>query len=204
METNEQTEKIVNEVVERAKEQFNSGGEVAEQKVLTDVTGAIEKQYEKSRNDLATNEEFIKATDFVVKKGAEAKIRQDSLAILKQEQLNDLADYYLKCEKEKLEFRKKKEKKLIIEDVKADIAQKKIETLKKRYGYMYKDGEEFIPSKSYNRQREIVNWWNGLSDNIKKTIKGVLKVAIWCGIGVLVVVLGKRVIQWIIENVKMN
>lgn len=202
METNEQTEKIVNAVVEKAKEQFNSGE--VEQKVLTDVTGAIEKQYEKSRNDLATNEEFIKATDFVVKKGAEAKIRQDSLAILKQEQLNDLADYYLKCEKEKLEFRKKKEKKLILEDVKADIAQKKIETLKKRYGYMYKDDEEFIPSKSYNRQRELVNWWNGLSDNIKKTIKGVLKVVVWCGIGVLVVVLGRRVIRWIIENVKMN
>jgi hypothetical protein len=69
---------------------------------------------------------------------------------------------------------------------------------------MYKDGEEFIPSKSYNRQREIVNWWNGLSDNIKKTIKGVLKVAIWCGIGVLIFVLGRRGIQWIIENVKMN
>ena len=69
---------------------------------------------------------------------------------------------------------------------------------------MYEDGEPFIPSKSYNRQREIVNWWNGLSDNIKKTIKGVLKVVIWCGIGVLVFVLGRRVIQWIIENVKMN
>lgn len=203
METNEQTEKIVNAVVEQAKEQFNSG-EVTEQKVLTDVTGAIEKQYEKSRNDLATNEEFIKATDFVVKKGAEAKIRQDSLAILKQEQLNDLADYYLKCEKEKLEFRKKKEKKLIIEDVKADIAQKKIETLKKRYGYMYKEGEEFIPSKSYNRQREIVNWWNGLSVNVKKTLKGIFRIAFWCGFGVLAFVLGRRGIQWIIENVKLN
>lgn len=203
METNEQTEKIVNAVVEQAKEQFNSG-EVAEQKVLTDVTGAIEKQYEKSRNDLATNEEFIKATDFVVKKGAEAKIRQDSLAILKQEQLNDLADYYLKCEKEKLEFRKKKEKKLILEDIKAELVQKKIEILKKKYGYMYKENEPFIPSKSYNRQRYLVNWWNGLSINVKKTIKGLFRIAIWGTIAVLGFTIGRRVLLWIMENVKFN
>ena len=204
METNEQTEKIVNEVVERAKEQFNSGGEVAEQKVLTDVADTIEKQYEKNRNELATKDDFIGLTEEITERSAKAKLGEDMLAVMSQEHKNALSAYALDCEKKKLEFRTKKEKKLILEDVKADIAQKKIETLKKRYGYMYKDGEEFIPSKSYNRQREIVNWWNGLSDNIKKTIKGVLKVAIWCGIGVLVFVLGRRVMLWIIENVELN
>lgn len=203
METNEQTEKIVNEVVEKAKEQFNST-DVVEQKVLTDVATTIEKQYEKNRNELATKDDFIGLTEEITERSAKAKLGEDMLAVMNQEHKNALSAYALDCEKKKLEFRTKKEKKLILEDVKADIAQKKIETLKKRYGYMYKDDEEFIPSKSYNRQRELVNWWNGLSDNIKKTIKGVLKVVIWCGIGVLVFVLGRRVIQWIINNVKMN
>ena len=204
METNEQTEKIVNEVVERAKEQFNTSGEVVEQKGLMNVAETIEKQYKKSCDDLATSEDFIKATDFVVKQGAEIKIDQDKLLILQQEQLNDLAEYYVKCEKEKLEFRKKKEKKLILEEVKADIVQKKIEILKKKYGYMYKENEQFIPSKSYNRQRELVNWWNGLSVNVKKTIKGIFRIAFWGAIAVLGFTVGRRVLLWIMENVKFN
>ena len=204
METNEQTEKIVNEVVEKAKEQFNSSGEIVEQKVLTDVADTIEKQYEKNRNELATKDEFIGLTEEITERSAKAKLGEDMLAVMNQEHKNALSAYALDCEKKKLEFRTKKEKKLILEDVKADIAKKKIETLEKRYGYMYKEGEEFIPSKSYNRHREIVNWWNGLSVNVKKTIKGITRVLVWCGIGVLVFVLGKRGIQWIIENVKFN
>ena len=204
METNEQTEKIVNAVVEKAKEQFNSAGEVAEQKVLNDVADTIEKQYEKNRNELAKKEDFIGLTEEITQRSAKAKLGEDMLAVMTQEHKNALSAYALDCEKKKLEFRTKKEKKLILEDVKADIAQKKVETLKKRYGYMYKENEEFIPSKSYNRQREIVNWWNGLSDNIKKTIKGILKVCFWGGLAVLVIVLGRRVVQWVIENVKMN
>lgn len=203
METNEQTEKIVNAVVEKAKEEFNNA-EVVEQKVLTDVADTIEKQYEKNRNELAKKEDFVGLTEEITERSAKAKLGEDMLAVMSQEHKNALSAYALDCEKKKLEFRTKKEKKLILEDVKADIAQKKVETLKKRYGYMYKEGEEFIPSKSYNRQREIVNWWNGLSVNVKKTIKGITRVLIWCGIGVLVFVLGKRGIQWIIENVKFN
>lgn len=203
METNEQTEKIVNAVVEKAKEQFNSG-EVAEQKVLTDVADTIEKQYEKNRNELAKKDEFVGLTEEITERSAKAKLGEDMLAVMSQEHKNALSAYALDCEKKKLEFRTKKEKKLILEDVKADIAQKKIETLKKRYGYMYKENEEFIPSKSYNRQREIVNWWNGLSVNVKKTLKGIFRIAFWCGFGVLAFVLGRRAIQWIIENVKFN
>jgi hypothetical protein len=203
METNEQTEKIVNAVLEQAKEQFNNN-QVVEQKVLTDVADTIEKQYEKNRNELATKEEFIGLTEEITERSAKAKLGEDMLAVMSQEHKNALSAYALDCEKQKLEFRTKKEKKLILEDVKADIAKKKIETLEKRYGYMYEDGEPFIPSKSYNRQREIVNWWNGLSDNIKKAIKGVLKVCFWGGVIVLTVILGKRVVQWIIENVKFN
>ena len=204
METNEQTEKIVNEVVEKAKEQFNSSGDIAEQKVLTDVATTIEKQYEKNRNELATKDEFIGLTEEITERSAKAKLGEDMLAVMSQEHKNALSAYALDCEKKKLEFRTKKEKKLILEDVKADIAKKKIETLEKRYGYMYKEDEAFIPSKSYNRQRELVNWWNGLSVNVKRTIKGITRVLFWCGVGVLVFVLGKRGIQWIIENVKFN
>ena len=129
METNEQTEKIVNAVVEKAKEQFNNGGEVAEQKVLNDVADTIEKQYEKNRNELAKKEDFIGLTEEITQRSAKAKLGEDMLAVMTQEHKNALSAYARECEKKKLEFRTKKEKKLILEDVKADIAQKKVETL---------------------------------------------------------------------------
>ena len=202
METNEQTEKIVNAVVEKAKEQFNSGE--VEQKVLTDVADTIEKQYEKNRNELATKEDFIGLTEEITERSAKAKLGEDMLAVMSQEHKNALSAYALDCEKKKLEFRTKKEKKLILEDIKADLVQKKIEILKKKYGYMYKENEPFIPSKSYNRQRELVNWWNGLSINVKKTIKGLFRVAIWGAIAVLGVTIGRRALLWLMENVKFN
>lgn len=203
METNEQTEKIVNEVVEKAKEQFNST-DVVEQKVLTDVATTIEKQYEKNRSELATKDDFIGLTEEITERSAKAKLGEDMLAVMNQEHKNALSAYALDCEKKKLEFRTKKEKKLILEDIKADLVRKKIEILEKKYGHLYKENEVFIPSKSYNQYRALVTWWDGLSINIKKTIKGMLRVCFWGGVAVLIVVLGRRVVQWLLENVNFK
>jgi hypothetical protein len=150
----------------------------------TNVGDIIKQQYDKKTNELAADENFQRLTQEVIQRQAKAKLSEDMLAVLDKEHKNELSQYYLKCEKEKLQFRKKKEKKIIIEEVRSEVFAKKLENLKRRYGYLYKkdsNGEpiDFIPSKSYNRQRELTNWWNGLGDNFKRIVKGTFKILIW-------------------------
>lgn len=171
---------------------------------LVDIQEQIEEQYRKNQNELSTNQDFVKLTQEVTERNVKAKLAQDMLDILDIEQKNELQAYILKCEKEKLEFKKKKEKKVIIQEVKADISNRKIEALKKRYGYMYKEGEEFIPNKFHNITREITNWWNGTGDNFKKIVKGVLKVFFWGAVAILVIKVGSHLVQWIAENANLN
>lgn len=162
----------------------------------------VETQYQKDKEELVNDEKFQETSKNIVTKSAEIKMQEDLLNLLNQKQKNDLAQYALECEKSKLEYRKKKEKDVILADVKAEIANKKIETLWKRYGYMYKDRKDFIPNKSYNRQKEIANWWNGTSDNFKKVVRGTFKFVFWAGFISLAVILGYRVFSWIVENTK--
>lgn len=171
---------------------------------LVDIQEQIEEQYRKGQNELSANQDFVKLTQEVVERNAKAKLGQDMLGILEKEQKNELQAYILKCEKEKLDFKKKKEKKVIIEEVKADISNRKIEALKKRYGYMYKENEEFIPNKFHNITREVSNWWNGTSDNFKKIVKGVLKVFFWGAVAILVIKVGSHLVEWIANNARLD
>lgn len=164
------------------------------------TTDIVKSQYEKDKQELANNEKFQQVSKDIINKSAEIQMQSDLLALLSQKQKNDLAQYALDCEKDKLEFRKKKEKGVILEEVKAEISNKKIDALWNRYGYMYKDRKDFIPNKAYNRQKEIANWWNGTSDNFKKIVKGTCKIILWAGIISLVCLLGYRAFKWIAEN----
>lgn len=174
----------------------------------TNVGDIIKQQYDKKTNELATNEDFQSLTQQVIERQAKAQLSEDMLAVLNQEHKNELSQYLLNCEKEKLRFRKKKEKKIIIEEVRSEVFAKKLENLKRRYGYLYKkdsNGEpiDFIPSKSYNRQREVVNWWNGLGENFKRIIKGTLKILFWGCFLVLVVVVGYDLLKWVTTNISI-
>lgn len=171
---------------------------------LVDIQEQIEEQYRKNQNELSTNQDFVKLTQEVTDRNAKVKLAKDMLDILDKERKNELQAYILQCEKEKLDFKKKKEKKVIIEEVKADISNRKIEALKKRYGYMYKENEEFIPNKFHNITREISNWWNGTSDNFKKIVKGVLKVFFWGAVAILVIKVGSHLVEWIANNARLD
>lgn len=162
----------------------------------------VQNQYEKDKQSLSNDEKFKEVSKNIITKSAEVKMQGDMLALLNQKQKNDLAQYALECEKQKLDYRKKKEKAVVLADVKAEIANKKIETLWKRYGYLYKDRKDFIPSKSANMQKEIANWWNGTSDNFKKIVKGGIKILLWSGLIVLIGLVGYRIIMWIAKNTK--
>lgn len=165
----------------------------------------IKSEYETNKKELAKNEDFKRLANEIVARSAKAELTKDMLAILNEEQRNELSAYYLQCEKQKLNFRKKKEKGVIIEEVNAEISEKKIEALKKRYGYLYEKDENgqpknFIANKAVNKYKEFCNWWDGTTDGFKRVVKGFLKAFLWIGIGALVVLLGYRFFEWVAEN----
>lgn len=165
----------------------------------------IQTEYDRAKQGLQTNEDFKKLTNEIVVRSAKAELSKDMLAILTEEQKNELTAYMLECEKGKLAYRKKQEKKVIIEEVRAEVSNKKIEALKKRYGYLYPKDEKgepigFVANKAVNKYKEFCNWWDGTTDGFKRIVKGSLKVLLWAGVSVLVVIVGYRALKWVSDN----
>lgn len=165
----------------------------------------IQNEYDRAKQGLQNNNDFKNLTNEIVVRSAKAELSKDMLEILSQEQRNELSAYLLECEKAKLSYRKKQEKKVIIEEVKAEVSNKKIEALKKRYGYLYQkdqNGEPigFIANKAVNKYKEFCNWWDGTTDGFKRIVKGSLKVLLWTGILTLVGIVGYRALKWVADN----
>ena len=176
--------------------------ELETSKVSDLVKAEIENQYAQNTSALTQSEDFKNLTQEIVKRKAQADLSKDMLEVLNEEQKNALAKFVLDCEKEKLEFRKKKEKKIIIEEIKADLFNKKVEALKKKYGYLYKRDENgdligFVPNKAYNKYASFCNWWANTTDGFKKIVKGTLKVVFWVGVAGLAIVIGYNLFDWI-------
>ena len=176
--------------------------ELETSKVSDLVKAEIENQYAQNTSALTQSEDFKTLTQEIVKRKAQADLSKDMLEVLNEEQKNALAKFVLDCEKEKLEFRKKKEKKIIIEEIKADLFNKKVEALKKKYGYLYKRDENgdligFVPNKMYNKYASFCNWWANTTDGFKKIVKGTLKVVFWVGVAGLAIVIGYNLFEWI-------
>lgn len=165
----------------------------------------IQSEYDRAKQGLQNNNDFKSLTNEIVIRSAKAELSKDMLEILTQEQKNELSAYLLECEKQKLSYRKKQEKKVIIEEVKAEVSNKKIEALKKRYGYLYpkdNDGQPvgFIANKAVNKYKEFCNWWDGTTDSFKRLVKGSLKVLFWAGVITLVGIVGYRALKWVADN----
>ena len=165
----------------------------------------IQTEYDRAKQGLQNNNDFKSLTNEIVVRSAKAELSKDMLDILSQEQKNEWSAYLLECEKHKLSYRKKQEKKVIIEEVKAEVSNKKIEALKKRYGYLYQkdqNGEPigFIANKAVNKYKEFCNWWDGTTDGFKRIVKGSLKVLLWTGILTLVGIVGYRALKWVADN----
>ena len=165
----------------------------------------IQTEYDRAKQGLQSNEDFKKLTNEIVVRSAKAELSKDMLAILSEEQKNELTAYMLECEKGKLAYRKKQEKKVIIEEVKAEVSNKKIEALKKRYGYLYPKDEKgepigFVANKAVNKYKEFCNWWDGTTDGFKRIVKGSLKVLFWTGLISLVCIVGYRALKWVADN----
>lgn len=167
----------------------------------------IQNEYGRAKQELQSNEDFKKLAGEIVARSAKAELSKDMLAILSEEQKNELTAYLLECEKGKLAYRKKQEKKVIIEEVRAEVSNKRIEALKKRYGYLYKKDENgepigFVANKAVNKYKEFCNWWDGTTDGFKRIVKGSLKTLFWIGVASLICIIGYRALRWVADNTK--
>lgn len=167
----------------------------------------IQDEYGRAKQELQSNEDFKKLAGEIVARSAKAELSKDMLAILSEEQKNELTAYLLECEKGKLAYRKKQEKKVIIEEVRAEVSNKRIEALKKRYGYLYKKDENgepigFVANKAVNKYKEFCNWWDGTTDGFKRIVKGSLKTLFWIGVASLICIIGYRALRWVADNTK--
>ena len=183
----------LNEKLEKAKE---------EAQLSNFVKNEINSQYEKDKQEIANSVSFKQLTREITERSAKALLTEDMLKVLSAEQKNELALHILECEKQKIEYRKKKEKKVVLEEVKAEIFNKKVEALKKKYGYLYEqdtDGNliNFVPSKTYNKYKAFCNWWDNTTDSFKKIVKGSLKVIFWCSLVAIVIILGYKFFDWV-------
>lgn len=196
-------EELEKKVEEKKKQDLSlAKTEHQEQSTKSIAHDSIVAQYNQHSQNLANNEKFQQATQKVVEESAEAELKADALKILDQKQKNELAEYTLHCEKQKLEYRKKMEKGLIKEQIKSDVAKKKIETLKTRYGYLYEQDangqpKDFVANKFVNGYKEFCNWYKGTGDGFKKFVGTTLKILMWGTIAFLVITFGYKAIEWL-------
>ena len=165
------------------------------------VKETVNKEYEKQLEEFKKTDEFHKRVEEVVGFKSSVVLRADLLNALTEEQKNELLQYQLQCEKDKLEYRKEKEKKVVLEEVMAEIQERKINALKKRYGYLYELDEngqpiKFVASKFVNKYKEICSWYEGTSDGFKKIIKSTLRIAFYA----LLAYLGYKGLVWVYNN----
>jgi len=174
--------------------------ELATKSIVTDVKGEIDKQYEQEKKALQGNIDFTNFSKEVVERSAKATLAKDMLEVMTQEHKNELSAYILKTEKEKLAVKMKLEKQVIKAEIDAEVMERKVLALKKRYGYLYKENENFVASKKYNKFRELENWWSSTSTTFRKIVTGTLKFILWGTLAFLVIYFGYQGVQWLLEN----
>ena len=167
------------------------------------VTDLLAEKYDEKLQEQLSTEEIQRAISQVIEKKTKAELAKDMLIVMNAEQQNALAQYYLECQKDQLAYRKKKERKVIIEETKANIKNRKIEALWLRYGYMYKDKKDFIPSKIYNTEKEIVMFWNGTSENFRKLVKGTLRFIFWGIVAYLAIKYGVKILRYLPQDINL-
>ena len=201
-------EQPINEVILK-EEDINNNQQI---QIIQDNTNNIDNKiseiistsYDNNLQQIQKSKEFSqRVTQNAVDK-VDNQLRKDKLENLNEKQMLELGEHILNCEKQKLSYRKKKEKQLVKLEVKCEIAQRKYDALFLRYGYMYKDKTSFIPSKFYNQFKELVNWYNGTGALFRKIIKGTILLFFSIAIGYVLFNIGKFGLGWFIENFEIK
>lgn len=192
-------EKDAEQATAHAEQQLTVTQQPTEEKDKSSAQEVIKKQREKDLYLIAEDESFQKASHDVASRDVAAKLRAEALEVLSAEQRNALAEYTLKKEKERLDYRVRFEKKIDKEEIRAEVYNRKVKNAEAMYGRYYKqevvdtldkDGnvikvvryKNFTTSKFVNRIRVFANWYNNLAEGSRKVIWTTVKIVIFTGI----------------------
>ena len=181
----------------------------------------IDKQRERDLNAIAEDESFQKASHDVASRDVAAKLRAEALDVLSAEQRNALAEYTLKKEKERLDYRVRFEKKIDKEEIRAEVYARKVRNAEAMYGQYYKqevvetldqDGnvvktvryKNFTTSKFVNKIRVFANWYNNLAEGSRKVIWTTIKIVFFGGLTAGVIAILVRVFKWLVSSGILN
>ena len=159
----------------------------------------VTEELAKARQEVARGEGFQKASHEVATRDMRATLNAEALAVLSAEQKNALAEYTLKKEKERLDYRIKYEKQIDREEIRAEVYARKVANAEAMYGRYYKqevvdtldkDGnvvkvvryKNFTTSKFVNKVRVFANWYNNLAEGSRKIIWTTIKIVLICGL----------------------
>ena len=185
----------------------------------------IEEQHKKNLAAIAQNEEFKRASMTNDMRAVGAKLQKAENDTWDAELANEYKRYELNKRKEALDYKTKLEKNITKEQVKAEVANKKYDVALARYGYLYKpqvkqildeNGEpildengkpmtkvipakDFTPNKFINKTKELVNFYDNLSSQVKKAIWVSLKLVLVAG-GIVALVFGFKALIGYLEQ----
>lgn len=181
--------------------------------VIKNERDIISEAREHDLECISKNEEFQEKSLNINARDINSKLDKLGNEVLDREINNKYKQYQLKKLEEKLDYKTKKEKNLIKQEVKGEIAKKKYEIAYKRYGYLYKPtykevvdengnvvlddegkpvmttvpSKNFTPNKFINIMKEAANFWANLSTNTQKIIWTTIKFLILGGVASLVI-----------------
>lgn len=181
--------------------------EKKEEKETAGAVAVVEEQAKKDYVAISENEEFRRASLETHTREVSAELQSKANEIQDKELQNEYQAYLLKKKKEELDYRVRREKDIIKQDVKAQVFQKKYSIAKQRYGYLYnptwqdkldengkpmknENGEpirELVPSKDFtsnsflNKMREFEHYYENLSVTARKAIWTALKTVLIIG-----------------------
>ena len=193
----ETIEEIKQEIEEANKE--TQVVEIAKVEPAAAAAPLVTEELAKARQAVAQGEGFQKASRELATEDMRVALHAEALAVLSAEQKNALAEYTLKKEKERLDYRIKFEKEIDREEIRAEVYARKVATAEAMYGRYYKqevvdvldkDGnvvkvvryKNFTTSKFVNRIRVFANWYSNLAEGSRKIIWTTIKIVLICGL----------------------
>lgn len=208
-------------MTEETKQLIEKEKQFSEITKITDISSSdiIKKQKEKDLSNIQNNENFQKLSREITERDVAVKMQKDANEVLSGELKNKYDEYYLKKQKESLDFRMKKEKNIIAQQIKAELKEEKRRIAEIRFGYLYEqdgtytysekgnDGKiiektaikykDFTASYSINRLKEFQNWYKNQTATVQKIIWSSVKFFVIGGIAVAFIAILIRIIRWL-------
>lgn len=189
---------------------------------LSTADDVIKRQELKDLQAISENEEFQNASRELNTRKVAGKLEEEANKVLDKELQNELDKYRLKKIKEELDYRQKKEKRIVKQQVRADVKATKRRIAEQRFGYLYipdgtytyvdKDGNEqtaikyknFTPSWSINKMKEVSNWYKNQTETVQKIIWNTVRFVIFGGMGAAVCYVIYRAVRWLASSGALN